>query len=545
VDEGVEELRLRLAALEEYLADLGGRQPETGAQVDAARRLIEEMTSFLGQGDASNVKSAWSALQASITSVPMGDVQDQERRDQAVHELGSMTKKVVGQMEEAGPEDRLFELLPSFLFVDAELNNLVPNEADLRKLAGGKESEQRFDVVRRLLALGGVDVKDYLSLGPQRRARVLSLASEKITRSLQGVWSQEKVKIQLIAEGDVLRIYVETPGGDYGFPSRRSRGFQWFLAFYLTYAFAASEGLQNTVLLLDEPGIHLHPRGQKDLLARLREIGASSQVIYSTQLPDMIDLENPERVRVVAKDLGPATRIINRAWQPTEEGIAFEVVMRALWGAVFAPSVTLGLRNLMLEGASDHVYVLAVGGILAKGEPRYASLVNGEVTLMSTRGVSHFRTMIRFCTRKGLRNVALFDSDQTGRRTKKQLIDDGVLSAQEAIEINDILDDKTTERDVEALVGLPLVREAVLGVYGPELPVDFSFQEKDLPKKGALGSRVRDFMTERMGIAQFDKLEVALKVKEILRAEPSKLPERARDNFRRLFDLILGRFGLE
>ena len=541
VEEAVAKLASYLGHLDEYLAGLKDREPETSAGVDTASAANQEMISFAERKQASEMERGWPDLQGSLAGIPVGEAEERERRDQMVEVVDLTIKGVVEQIRKPDPDEMMWEVLPSFLFVDAELANLLPGEADLRKLADGGESEQRFDVVRRLLALGGVDVKAYLSFEPQRRARVLSRAGERITKSLQGVWSQEKVRIQLIGEGDVLRIYVETPGGDYGFPLRRSRGFQWFLAFYLTYAFAASEGLQNTVLLLDEPGIHLHPMGQRDLLARLREIGLSSQVIYTTHLADMIDLENPERVRVVTKEPGPGTTIINEAWQPREEAVAFEVVMNALWGAVFSPSLTLGRANLILEGASDHVYVLAVGKVLAKEEPKYASLVNGEVYLLSTRGVSHFRALVRFCMRKGLRNVALFDSDQTGRRTKKELIDEGALTEQEAVEINDILDDKKTERDVEAVVGLPLVKEAVLAAYGDELPVGFSFGDKDLPKRGGLGTRIRDFMKDTMGVGEFNKLVVAFKVKEILERDPSRLPERARRYFRELFDVILDR----
>lgn len=542
VDETLAEFRSSLEDLGQYLEELKARQGEAAPQVDATMGPIQQMISLLEQQEPSNIEGGWSALQASLESIPVSEAEDQERRDRAVGELASMTERVGAQIREAEPEDALYGLLPRFLFVDAELANLVPDEANLRELAERNDSEQRFDVVRRLLALGDVDVKDYFSLVPERRARVLNRASETITKTLQRVWSQERVRIHLDAEGDLLRIYVETPGGDYGFPSRRSRGFQWFLAFYVTYAFAASEGLENSVLLLDEPGIHLHPMGQKDLLVELREIGRSSQVIYTTHLPDMIDLENPERVRVVTKEPGPGSGIINEAWLPREEGIAFEVVMKALWGAVFAPSLTLGRTNLILEGPSDHAYILAVGRILAKEDAKYSSFVNGEVTLMPTKGVSHFGVMIRFCSRKGLQNVALFDSDQTGRRIKKQLIDEGVLTEQEAVEINDVFDDKTTDRDVEALVRLPLLKDAVLSAYGQELPADFSFQEKDLAKKGPLGTRVRDFMRDTVGLAEFDKLEVALKVKEILEAEPSRLPARARESFKQLFDVILGRF---
>ena len=53
------------------------------------------------------------------------------------------------------------------------------------------------------------------------------------------------------------------------------------------------------VILLDEPGLHLHPDAQKDLLRRLEHYAKGNTLLYTTHLPFMIDLNHPERIRVL------------------------------------------------------------------------------------------------------------------------------------------------------------------------------------------------------------------------------------------------------
>ena len=67
------------------------------------------------------------------------------------------------------------------------------------------------------------------------------------------------------------------PGIDIELESR-SAGFQWFFSFYLVFLVEFEEGHKDAVLLLDEPGLHLHPTAQQELIAFFEEYqrGASS-----------------------------------------------------------------------------------------------------------------------------------------------------------------------------------------------------------------------------------------------------------------------------
>ncbi|MGH7711366.1 MAG: ATP-dependent nuclease, partial [Gemmatimonadaceae bacterium] len=84
---------------------------------------------------------------------------------------------------------------------------------------------------------------------------------------------------------------------------RRSTGFRWFVSFIAS--FFEFEKDASIILLLDEPGLSLHARAQKDLLDAIdTHLSPVRQVIYTTHSPFMVRIEALDRVRIV-EDRGP------------------------------------------------------------------------------------------------------------------------------------------------------------------------------------------------------------------------------------------------
>ena len=115
----------------------------------------------------------------------------------------------------------------------------------------------------------------------------------------------------------------------YDTPKSRSRGFLWYLSFYINFIAATNEARVNEYLFLfDEPGVHLHPSGQKDLTQLFEELCTKNQLIYTTHSPFMINREYPDRVRVVDKD-HEGTKIDNEAyrenWRPLRQSVGLTV----------------------------------------------------------------------------------------------------------------------------------------------------------------------------------------------------------------------------
>ena len=85
----------------------------------------------------------------------------------------------------------------------------------------------------------------------------------------------------------------------------RSRGFVWFFSFLAWYSDVQSQK-KRVILLLDEPGLFLHAKGQEDLLRYFEaEVKGNHQLIYTTHSLFMVDPRQFKRVRIV-QDLSRA-----------------------------------------------------------------------------------------------------------------------------------------------------------------------------------------------------------------------------------------------
>ncbi len=221
---------------------------------------------------------------------------------------------------------RLLDYLPKFLYFDDI--SLIKNRVDLATLLNGDKSH---NTERNLLKIGGLhDNFEVIFEDSTRGRRASEEASRLITQQVRRVWSQEPtIEIKLNVNGKVLYIDISDGTTVYDTPESRSLGFRWYLSFYINFIAQTFEAKANEFFfLLDEPGIHLHPAGQKDLTKVMEDLAIKNQLIYTTHSPFMINREYPQRVRVVAKGR-EGTRIDSQAyrdnWKPLRSSIGLMI----------------------------------------------------------------------------------------------------------------------------------------------------------------------------------------------------------------------------
>jgi len=122
----------------------------------------------------------------------------------------------------------------------------------------------------------------------------------------------------------------------------------------------------NIVLLLDEPGLSLHARAQKDLLDAIDvHLTVGHQVIYTTHSPFMVRTEALQRARIV-EDCGPAVGSI----VPIEAGVTSDpdtlFPLQAALGYDIAQNLFIGNRNILVEGTSDILYLAVMSSHLGR-----------------------------------------------------------------------------------------------------------------------------------------------------------------------------------
>jgi predicted ATP-dependent endonuclease of OLD family len=219
----------------------------------------------------------------------------------------------------------LLALFPKIIYFDTipiirdrvHLDNLLKNNDDYR-------------TEKNLLKIGQVDDPSIIFEDTTRGRKAAEETSREITKRIKQVWNQEpSLEIKLRVNGKLLYIDFSDATTVYDTPQTRSVGFLWYLSFYINFIATTSNAKANEYLfLLDEPGLHLHPSGQKDLTNLLEDLSTKNQLVYTTHSPFMINRSNPNRVRVVNKNENGTivdSEAYKENWKPLRQSIGLTV----------------------------------------------------------------------------------------------------------------------------------------------------------------------------------------------------------------------------
>lgn len=317
----------------------------------------------------------------------------------------------------------LLQILPKFVYF--EDINLLQGEIEVQKLLSNDPS---LNTERDLLGLGGMTNLEILAGPPNRRDVAIKKAEQQVTDRLRKYWTQDATRqFHINVDRDVLRIHISDGTGVFDFPEDRSLGSRWFISFYINFASRIEHHKENALLLFDEPGIHVHPKGQRDLLPIFEEIGAKYQLIYSTHLPFLINRNFPSRIRVVEKKQKLGTTVNNKPHSSRWKAI------RSAVGLLAADSFLLGDSCLVVEGVSDHLFIAGLSPFLAElGEPH---LDLNETAIIPADGASETVSPARFCQAERIPVVVLLDSDNQGDQAAEALSKDGFIRPEQIVRV--------------------------------------------------------------------------------------------------------------
>ena len=191
------------------------------------------------------------------------------------------------------------------------------------------------------------------------RSVKLNSASLDISHKFGQWFGQRRHKIRYQADGPYFRIWVSDdrrPDVDIELESR-SKGFQWFFSFYLVFLVESDEGHKEAILLLDEPGLHLHPTAQQELMSFFESLAEDNPLIYTTHSPFLVDGERIHRIRPVTEDDTGHSRITVDTWPNDRETI---FPLQAAAGYAMVRGLFRHKKNVLVEGMSDYLYLHAL-----------------------------------------------------------------------------------------------------------------------------------------------------------------------------------------
>lgn len=177
-------------------------------------------------------------------------------------------------------------------------------------------------------------------------------AAKTLTKNVAGRWGQNNYRIEFRADGQNFFTDIEEVNKDVGMIplEEQSKGFQWFFSFDLRFMHDSEGTFKGCILLLDEPGLHLHPGGQDDLLKRLDAYAKENILIYTTHLPFLVDLREPQRIKVIRQtDTGAKVSDDLGAVRRDEK-----LVLQSALGMKARQNYLVSEKNLLVEGTHDY-----------------------------------------------------------------------------------------------------------------------------------------------------------------------------------------------
>jgi len=314
--------------------------------------------------------------------------------------------------------------LPTFIYMSDY--RTFTGAAQLDQVKQRKDRQQPNDEDETLLMimeLSGLDLDEEVRKGNlsdrEQRQYDLDDGSATLTRTISDRWKQRRYEVQFRADGQLFYTFVK----DERDPSlirleERSKGFQWFFSFDLMFMYESQGTFENCVILLDEPGLHLHPDAQSDLLKRMEEYARNNTLIYTTHLPFMIDLRQPDRIRVLS-ETAQGTLVTDDLTQSQPEA---KLVLEAALGMSGRTSYLIAQRNLVVEGVDDYWVLTEISNLLIRsGEEGLPE----DVFLTPAGGASEAAYIATFMVGQKLDVVVLLDSDRAGDDARDALVKSG------------------------------------------------------------------------------------------------------------------------
>jgi len=435
--------------------------------------------------------------------------------------------------------------LPTFIYIDD--HKPFQGIAHLDQIKQRKENQltEQDKTFLTILEMAGLnfDQEFQRATVQDKEQRMLDMndASLTLTKQLADHWSQRKYQVRFEADGHHVIAFVSDEVQPALVPlNERSKGFQWFFSFDVTFLYETKGTFKNAIILLDEPGLHLHAAAQRDLLKRIREYAKGNQLIYSTHMPFMIDMERLDNIRVCGESKDHGTRV-SADFYTADEHARFP--LQAALGLSISQSLFVGPYNLVVEGITDFWLLSTMAAILrSEGRPS----LDERIVITPSGGATKAAYVGTMLQGQQLNVVVLLDSDPEGQRVAEGLIKQWIMKDRHVLMLGQLLD-RTAEITLEDLFPVDYYLQYVNRAYEKELggrPLSDAEVNRNthpqLVRRIDEALKARELQPNSESWAFNKGRPAKLLLAELPKASVSELPHELVNGFERLFQRING-----
>ena len=512
-------------------------------------KLLDALTRVgTGIGEETDLSIASSSREAFVRQVQEIQTLVGKSPDEGSQKvIGDIVRLILNTIDWASIDSRInkyiVERLPVFVYFEnyAILSGRIHLPSFAERFRAGLLSPEE-NTASMLLSFLKLDPEKLVKLGTRdgkssqemqdafdTRALMVDRAALSVSGLLADIWQQRKARLDLAIDGDYLRLWVaDAVDGSRVELEQSSKGFQWFLSFYIVFMTETLEG-RDTVLLLDEPGLHLHAAAQQDLLRVLARLSEKNLVIYSTHSPFMIDLDALDTISVLAET--PRGTKISEPTKTTDKTALFP--LQAALGYALSRGLYTGEYSLLVENITD-LWILST--ISQHFKEKHRGYIADDIVITPSGGGQKSALFATMLAGQNMSVSVLLDSDVEGISVKKQLVESPIARETNVIFVNDASQEPGRAMDVEDLLPSSLYLKFVNDAYSRELG------------KTRLGNEAlaKDVQIRRYVEAELKKREIGFSrfrvARQIMNDFPnipfSQLPAEFVQNMERLFSFI-------
>jgi predicted ATPase len=450
-----------------------GANLEDGAKasLEAAAAAFENAIA-VEQHEDDWAEAAPEILTALRVALATADVELTENQDSYVRSLEESAAAIrKDKAAHAAARDWLIKELPIFLYLDdyPEIEGHQDISAYLARQQEGTttESDLNFQKLCKVAGLNPAQLQTLLKTNDQEtRAQLANRAGSVVTTAIRQRWKDRQLKVRFNLDAQHFDTLISDPNAMYDVEvnlDQRSRGFQWFFAFYIVFAADTDGGnADNAVLLLDEPGLYLHAKSQGDLLKHL-ENDFKNQIVYTTHSPFMVPTHRLDWVRTVNIAETSGTTVSN---DPTGDPRTLFPLQAAL-GYDLAQSLFVGPNNLVVEGVTDFWVLAAVSEYLSSTGKKG---LHQELTITPAGGAQKVHYMVALLTTERLNVLVLFDDEKDAKVTRDDLVKGKLIRSDNVIFVSSAFTGTVpSEADVEDILDPAIYEELVRESYAKDL----------------------------------------------------------------------------
>ena len=302
---------------------------------------------------------------------------------------------------------------PQTIYWTFEKENLLPNRVNIEEF---KTNPNCCVPLKNMFALAGYDNIEQSMLEAEGRTNgvknLLLRIATTATEHFNSIWNEyDNVKFELGLNGDYIEPSIKDVFNNFGL-SQRSDGFQRFITFLLMISIKVRHNsLRNSLLIVDEPEISLHPYGAKFLRDELTKIAENNYVLYSTHSPFMIDEKAIEKHYRICKEDEKTIAIKTNESNYMDE----EVLYNAIGYSIFS---SIKENNIIFEGWRDkQLFKIALNS--NRLEDNLKTKFN-NIGLAHAKGVISFKHITPIIELVNRKCIVVSDTDEAAKQEQEK-----------------------------------------------------------------------------------------------------------------------------